>query len=103
MTFLQTLGNLAVVSVIVSALVQWLKQHFGGSNKALLILAALSIVGGLIYFFVKQLSVWPLIVADITVVFSIANAIYVVIIQWFEAPTITTTSTLVNPNSTQQQ
>lgn len=84
MNILSTLGSLMIVSVLVSALVQWLKQKLGGNNKALIILAVVSIVAGTAYFFLKQLTVWPVLLADIVTVLSFANAIYTVFIQWFE-------------------
>ena len=83
-SFITTLGSLAIVSVVVSTLVQWLKQHWGGNNKALLILAGLSIIAGTIYFFGSKQYWWPTMIADILAILTIANSIYTFIIQWFE-------------------
>lgn len=82
--FLSSVLDLALVSTLVSALVQWLKQHYGGNNKALVILGTLSIIGGTIYFFLQSWSYWPVLLADIGSILAFANAIYVLFIQWFE-------------------
>jgi hypothetical protein len=86
MSFIATISSLAIVSVVVSALVQWLKQTWGGNNKALIILASLSVIFGIAYFFASKQLWWPTLLADIGSILAIANAIYVVFVQWFETP-----------------
>lgn len=78
---LTMLSSLAVVGVLVSLLVQWLKQRFGGGSKTIAILVGLSVVAGFVGLLFKNHPNWLAISGTVLVS---ANAFYSFVVQWFE-------------------
>ena len=77
------LGSLAIVGVIVSLLVQWLKNKFD-AFQAQVFAVGLSIVAGVVYFFLKA---HTNLLADCLSILATAEVVYAYILQYLENPT----------------
>lgn len=80
---LSALGSLTIVSVIATALVQWLKQHTGGDKAAIAVLAGVSVLGGIIYAIIQHFAHWQMWLASMLAVLAYANTIYTLLIRQF--------------------
>lgn len=76
-----TVSSLAIIGVVVTALVQFLKDKFGGGNETKLIVLALSIVGGTAYYFLKSHTE---LLMNILSVLAIADMVYTYVWKYFE-------------------
>lgn len=74
--------SLTIVSTVVSLVVQAIKKFAGTSRPATMAaVVALSLIGGLGYWFVKDSAIWPKFLEILV----LANAIYAFVISNFEA------------------
>lgn len=85
---LETIAAYAFVSAILMALVQYIKKtSVARGINPLLILAGLSILGGLVYALLFGFGYWELVVAHVSVVAMAANAIYTVLSEIIKVTT----------------
>ncbi len=80
---LSVLGSLAIVGVALSLLTQWLKTKFDQVHTQAIVIG-LSVVGGVVYFFLKD---HTNIVADIIAILAAADTFYMYVLQYFEKTT----------------
>ena len=99
-TYIASAGSMAIVGVLSSAIVQWLKKYMGGNNKTLIILAVVSLVAGTLLFFYQNVINWKLLLTDVLGILTIANTFWTLVLQWFEAPA--KTATVTTPDSQNQ-
>lgn len=77
---LEAFIGLAAVSTVLMAFVQWIKKFAVARNwEPLLILAGLSIIGGIVYALLVGFDLWEVVVAQVYIVATAANAIYSVL------------------------
>lgn len=76
----QLILSFGFVSVLVAAGVQWIKNWASARNfHPLIVLAVISIVGGVIYAILQGAGVWEVVVQYTLVIGSVANTIYTVL------------------------
>lgn len=79
---LETILGYGLIATLLMALVQFIKKQAGANGiNSMLILAGLSILGGIIYFALVEFQLWEVVVAKTLIVASAANMIYNVLKQ----------------------
>jgi|GEM_PF-5854959 len=79
---LETILGYGLIATLLMALVQFIKKQAGARGiDAMLILAFLSILGGLVYFALVEFQLWEVVVAKTLIIASAANLIYSVFKQ----------------------
>lgn len=79
---LSILSSLAIIGVAVSLLVQALKNHFD-EVKTQIIVVGLSVVAGILYFFLKA---HTNLLLDFVTILAAADTIYSYFLQYLEKP-----------------
>lgn len=75
----ETILGYGLVATLLMALVQYVKKQSGANG--MLILAGLSILGGIIYALLAGFGLWDVVAAQTMVVMAAANMIYNVFVQ----------------------
>ncbi len=83
---IETILGYALVASLLTALVQFVKKQAGAHGiNSMLILAGISVLGGLIYFALVEFQLWEVVVAKTLIIASAANLIYNVFKQISDA------------------
>jgi hypothetical protein len=81
--FAAQIAPFAITGVIASAIVQAGKQFLAKTGHKVLLLVAVSLILGAVTFFIHALP--DAFLTDAAGILASANAIYVLVIQWFES------------------